>query len=70
MALFSTFPIHLGKVLLPPPDDLLYYPLGHPLSRVDFGVGTGSTWGIDWSSERTVAHAVKVTVDLVATRKP
>lgn len=40
------------------------------LSRVDFGVGTGSTWGIDWSSERTVAHAVKVTVDLVATRAP
>lgn len=40
------------------------------LSRVDFGVGTGSTWGIDWSSERTVSHAVKVTVDLVATRTP
>jgi polyisoprenoid-binding protein YceI len=40
------------------------------LSRIDFGVGTGSTWGIDWSSERTVAHAVKVTVDLVATRTP
>lgn len=40
------------------------------LSRVDFGVGTGSTWGIDWSSERTVAHAVKVTVDLVATQTP
>lgn len=40
------------------------------LSRVDFGVGTGSTWGIDWSSERTVSHAVKVTVDLVATRAP
>jgi len=38
------------------------------LSRVDFGVGTGSTWGIDWSSERTVSHAVKVTVNLVATR--
>lgn len=40
------------------------------LSRVDFGVGTGSTWGIDWSSERTVSHAVKVTVDLFATRAP
>jgi polyisoprenoid-binding protein YceI len=40
------------------------------LSRIDFGIGTGSTWGIDWSSERTVAHAVKVTVDLVATRTP
>ena len=40
------------------------------LSRVDFGVGTGSTWGIDWSSERTVSHAVKATVDLVATRAP
>ena len=40
------------------------------LSRVDFGVGTGSTWGIDWSSERTVSHAVKVTVDLLATRAP
>ena len=40
------------------------------LSRVDFGVGTGSTWGIDWSSERTVSHAVKVTIDLVATRAP
>jgi polyisoprenoid-binding protein YceI len=40
------------------------------LSRVDFGVGTGSTWGIDWSSQRTVAHAVKVTVDLMATRTP
>lgn len=40
------------------------------VSRVDFGVGTGSTFGIDWASERTVAHAVKVTVDLTATRKP
>jgi polyisoprenoid-binding protein YceI len=40
------------------------------LSRVDFGVGTGATWGIDWSSERTVSHAVKVTVDLVATKAP
>lgn len=40
------------------------------LSRIDFGVGTGSTWGIDWSSERTVSHAVKVTVDLLATRMP
>ena len=40
------------------------------LSRVDFGVGTGNTWGIDWSSERTVSHAVKVTVDLLATRTP
>ena len=40
------------------------------LSRVEFGIGTGSTWGIDWSSERTVSHAVKVTVDLVATRAP
>jgi hypothetical protein len=26
--------------------------------------------GIDWASERTVAHAVKVVVELVATRKP
>jgi len=40
------------------------------LSRVDFGVGTGSTWGIDWSSERTVSHAVKIAVDLTATRAP
>jgi polyisoprenoid-binding protein YceI len=40
------------------------------LSRVDFGVGTGNTWGIDWSSERTVSHAVKVSIDLVATRAP
>jgi polyisoprenoid-binding protein YceI len=40
------------------------------LSRVDFGVGSGNTWGIDWSSERTVSHAVKVTVDLLATRTP
>ena len=40
------------------------------LSRADFKVGTGSTWGIDWTSERTVSHAVKVTVDLTATRKP
>jgi polyisoprenoid-binding protein YceI len=40
------------------------------LSRIDFGVGTGNTWGIDWSSERTVSHAVKVTVDLSATRMP
>src|SRR5215510_202099 len=40
------------------------------LSRLDFGVGTGNTWGIDWSSERTVSHAVKITVDLVATRTP
>jgi polyisoprenoid-binding protein YceI len=40
------------------------------LSRVDFGVGSGNTWGIDWSSERTVSHSVKVTVDLLATRIP
>jgi polyisoprenoid-binding protein YceI len=40
------------------------------LSRADFKVGTGSTWGIDWASERTVSHAVKVSVDLTATRKP
>jgi polyisoprenoid-binding protein YceI len=40
------------------------------LSRVDYGVGTGSTWGFDWSSERTVSHSVKVTVDLMATRAP
>ena len=40
------------------------------LSRVDFSVGTGRTWGIDWASERTVSHAVKVTVDLIATRTP
>ena len=40
------------------------------LSRVDFGVGMGRTFGIDWSSERTVSHAVKVTIDLTATKKP
>lgn len=40
------------------------------LSRIDFGVGSGNTWGIDWSSERTVSHAVKVTVDLLATQTP
>jgi polyisoprenoid-binding protein YceI len=40
------------------------------VSRVDFGVGTGRTFGIDWASGRTVAHAVRVTVDLTATRKP
>jgi polyisoprenoid-binding protein YceI len=40
------------------------------LSRVDFGVGLGRTFGIDWSSERTVSHAVKVTIDLTATKKP
>jgi polyisoprenoid-binding protein YceI len=40
------------------------------LSRIDFGVGTGATFGIDWSSERTVLHAVKVVVDLTATKKP
>jgi polyisoprenoid-binding protein YceI len=40
------------------------------LSRTDFGVGSGNLWGIDWASERTVAHAVKVSVDLNATRKP
>jgi polyisoprenoid-binding protein YceI len=40
------------------------------LSRIDFGVGTGSTFGIDWASERSVSHAVKVTVDLTATRRP
>jgi polyisoprenoid-binding protein YceI len=40
------------------------------LSRIDYGVGKGNTFGIDWASERSVAHAVKVTVDLVATRRP
>lgn len=40
------------------------------ISRIDFGVGKGNVFGIDWSSERTVAHAVKVVVDLTATRKP
>ena len=40
------------------------------LSRADFGVGKGNTFGIDWASERTVAHAVKVVVDLTATKKP
>jgi polyisoprenoid-binding protein YceI len=40
------------------------------LSRADYKIGTGSTWGIDWASERTVAHAVKVNVDLTATKKP
>ena len=40
------------------------------LSRVDFGVGMGRTFGIDWSSERTVSHAVKVTIELTATKKP
>src|SRR6267378_2165056 len=40
------------------------------LSRVDFGVGLGRTFGIDWSSERTVSHAVKVTIDLTAIKKP
>ena len=40
------------------------------LSRIDFGVGSGNTWGIDWSSERTVSHAVKITVDMLATKAP
>ena len=40
------------------------------LSRVDYGIGTGSVFGIDWASERSVAHAVKVTIDLTATRRP
>ncbi len=40
------------------------------LSRADYKIGTGSTWGIDWASERAVAHAVKVTVALTATKKP
>ena len=26
------------------------------LSRIDFKVGTGSTWGIDWASERSPCH--------------
>jgi polyisoprenoid-binding protein YceI len=40
------------------------------VSRIDFGVGTGSVFGIDWASERTVLHAVKIAVDLTATKKP
>jgi polyisoprenoid-binding protein YceI len=40
------------------------------ISRAEFGVGKGNTFGIDWASERTVAHAVKVVVDLTATKKP
>jgi polyisoprenoid-binding protein YceI len=39
------------------------------VSRVDFKVGTGSVFGIDWTSERTVSHAVKIAIDLTATRK-
>jgi polyisoprenoid-binding protein YceI len=39
------------------------------VSRIDFGVGTGSAFGIDWASERTVLHAVKILVDLNAARK-
>ena len=39
------------------------------VSRLDFGVGTGSTFGIDWASERTVLHAVTIAVDLNATKK-
>ncbi len=40
------------------------------LSRTDYKVGTGSTWGIDWASERMVAQMVKISVDLTATRQP
>jgi polyisoprenoid-binding protein YceI len=40
------------------------------LSRIDFGVGKGRFFGIDWGSERPVAYGVKVVVDLTATKKP
>jgi polyisoprenoid-binding protein YceI len=39
------------------------------LKRTDFGVGGGQSLGMDWSSERPVAHAVRVRVDLHATKQ-
>jgi polyisoprenoid-binding protein YceI len=40
------------------------------VSRIDFGVGKGRFFGIDWGSERPVAYGVTVVVDLTATKKP
>jgi polyisoprenoid-binding protein YceI len=40
------------------------------LSRVDFGIGKGRFFGIDWGSERPVAYGVKVVVELTATKTP
>ena len=39
------------------------------VKRTDFGVGGGSSLGIDWSSERPVAHAARIKVDLNATKQ-
>jgi polyisoprenoid-binding protein YceI len=40
------------------------------ISRVDFGVGTGNVFGINWASEGIVLHDAKVVIDLMATIKP
>jgi polyisoprenoid-binding protein YceI len=39
------------------------------LNRTHFSVGGGSSLGMDWGSERPVAHAVRVRVDLVAAKQ-
>jgi polyisoprenoid-binding protein YceI len=37
--------------------------------RIDFGVGGGQSLGMDWGSERPVAHAARIRVDLFATKQ-
>lgn len=39
------------------------------LNRTHFSVGAGSSLGMDWGSERPVAHAVRVRIDLTATKQ-
>lgn len=39
------------------------------VARTDYGVGTGSSMGMDWSSEKPVGHAIQIKVDLTATKQ-
>jgi polyisoprenoid-binding protein YceI len=39
------------------------------VARTDYGVGTGSSMGMDWASEKPVARAIRIRVDLTATKQ-
>jgi polyisoprenoid-binding protein YceI len=39
------------------------------VSRIDFGLGVGSSMGMDWTSQNPVAHAITIRVDLTATKQ-
>lgn len=39
------------------------------VDRTHFGVGAGGSMGQDWGAERPVAHAIRIRVELTATRQ-